>query len=104
MAETKDQVKKEKKEKKPKFSYRKERKRLLAALAQADPGSKEFNEIAKNLKELEACNQIKHARSITGDGIAKCATHTVTTGMLMMFECENPIRTKLLSFIPKLIR
>lgn len=104
MAEEKKDQKKEKKEPKKKVSCRKERKRLLEALAQAEPGSKEFTAIATNLKELEACNQIKHARGVTGDGIVKATTHTVTTGMLMLFECENPIRTKLLSFIPKLIR
>lgn len=104
MAEEKKDQKKEPKVKKQRFSYRKERKRLLEALASAEPDSKEFHEIAVNLKELEACNQIKHARGVTGDTVVKATTSTVTTGMLMLFECENPIRSKLLNFIPKLIR
>lgn len=89
---------------KEKKGYKEEKRRIMTALREATPGTEDYRKLLISLNGLETTHNLEKTRSVTGDTVAKCITQAVSTGVLMLFECENPIRSKLLSFIPKMIR
>jgi hypothetical protein len=100
LIETKDTAKESKK----KNSYSKEKKRIINLLLEATPGSDEYKALLLSLNDLEKAHAIDKSRGLTGGDILKCATQVVTTTAMFIFESENPVRTKFLSFIPKVVR
>lgn len=94
-----EQAKKEPK----KSSYKQERKRILQMLRRSTPGTTEYRQLLISLHALEEDRKIKRDKAVSGDTIVKCATSAVVTTAMFVFESENPIRSRLLSFIPKII-
>lgn len=94
--------KKTKKQKAPKSSYKLERKRILAKLGQAEPGSDEYRALLVMLHSLEESNKTRGERRLSADTAVKSGVSLLSTGALLLFERNNPITSKLLSFIPKI--
>lgn len=93
---------KAKKQKAPKSSYKIERKRILAALGQTEPGTREHRELLISLHSLEEAKKTSGERRLSADTAVKSGVSLISTGALILFERNNPITTKLLSFIPKI--
>lgn len=93
---------KKEKAKKFKSSYKQERKRILAALGQAEPGTQEYRELLIMLHSLEESKKTSGERRLSADTAVKSGVSLISTGALIAFERNNPLTTKLLSFIPKI--
>lgn len=93
---------KAKKQKVPKSSYKAQRKRILAKLGEYEPGSVEYSKVLGQLHSLEESNKTRGERRLSADTAVKSGVSLLSTGALIAFERNNPITTKLLSFIPKI--
>lgn len=91
-----------KKQKAVKSSYKQERKRILAKLGATEPGTQEYRELLIMLHSLEESKKTSGERRLSADTVCKSGVSLVSTGALILFERNNPITSKLLSFIPKI--
>lgn len=93
---------KKQKAKSTKSGYKIERKRILAKLAQTEPGSDEYRGLLVMLHSLEESKKTSGERRLSADTVCKSGVSLVSTIALLAFERNNLITSKLLSFIPKI--
>lgn len=90
------------KKKDPKVTYDMVRDDMLETLIQAIPGSEEARSVVSDLKTLEEARSAGKSSKVSADTVVKAATTFATAGLLLMFERNNLITSKLLGFIPKI--
>lgn len=82
-----------------KVSYARERRKLLALLAQADPQTDEYEVLQKRLRALEESDASRKSRRVTGDTIVKCAVNVGITAALVAIDAKIPVSSGVLRFI-----
>ena len=87
--------------KKKKGSIKAAERQVLDAMQELDPKSDEYGKLAQRLKLIEEARKESGSTKVSKDTIAKGAITLASTGLLLAFEHNNPITSKLLSFIPK---
>lgn len=90
------------KKKEKKGSIRLAERQVLDAMAKTDPNSDEYYKLAQRLKLIEEARKESGATKVSKDTLAKGAITIASTGLLLAFERNNAITSKLLSFIPKI--
>lgn len=83
-----------------KATLKKAIRRMTEELNQLDPASEEAVKIANNIKTLSEA--LEKSRSIKGDTVVAAGASVGTAALLLVFEKNNCITSKLLSFIPKM--
>ena len=89
----------EKKVKVKKVTIKRAIRAMTAKLQELPPESEEATKIANNIKTL---SEALEKSSKSKDTVIAAGASVFTAGMLIAFERNNPITTKLLGFIPKL--
>ena len=86
--------------KKKKVTFKDAEKALLEKLATLDPTSDDYKKVADALNVLREANA-KGANTLSKDAVAKVAAYVGLGVIMLIFECENPIRSKVISLLPK---
>lgn len=85
---------------KKKVSFKDVEKELLKKLSTLDPTSDDYKKVADALNVLREANA-KGSNTLSKDAVAKVAAYVGLGVIMLIFECENPIRSKVLGLLPK---